>query len=243
MTERSAKPSPASRLRTPIDRAREAVGLWQEAGKAARYDNSIFIWIPKNAGTSVHSALRGHGFVKLKTPRSVRLSFRNRGRVTFGHMAVGSLVDLGLVQRNYVDRAFKFAFSRDPYDRAVSLYRYLSETFVIPNWHGRPTFQQFLQLLADGFYDRIGPYNTRGLSQCSPQSDWLRDTPPDKIYRFEDMAEFAEDISGRLRIDRFDMPHLNKSGDNSTANLSLEEKALIEQIYAEDFATLGYPKR
>jgi hypothetical protein len=233
------KPAPASYR----SRLVEAVQLWSEARRAGAYDDAIFIWIPKNAGSSVHAILRGQGFVKLKSPRAVRLSFRNRGRVTFGHMAIGSLVQAGFVSRQYVDNAFKFAVTRDPYARAVSLYRYLSETFVIPNWHERPNFQQFLRLIADGFYDRIGLYNSRGLSQCSPQSDWLRDTPADKLYRIEDLGEFIADIRDRFGISEDKVPRLNASGGGKPFDLDREDKALIRKIYAEDFERLGYSKR
>ncbi|HEX2803852.1 MAG TPA: sulfotransferase family 2 domain-containing protein [Sphingomicrobium sp.] len=235
--------APAARLKGYFPRLREAVSLWSEAGKAARHDDSIFIWIPKNAGTSIHAVLRDYGFVKLKSPRSVRLSFRGRGRVTFGHMAVGSLVEAGLVSPQFVERSFKFAFTRDPYARAASLYHYLSNTYVIPNWHERPSFRQFLNLLADGFYDRIGLYNTRGLSQCSPQADWLRDTPPDKLYRIEDFGEFLTDIAERWGISASEIPYLNRSGNRAEIELEREDRALIEKIYAEDFDMLGYSRK
>ncbi len=240
MTEADEK-SPSAPESYP-SRLLDGIKLWAEAGRASAYGDAIFIWIPKNAGTSIHAILREHGFVKLKTPRSVRLSFRNKGRVTFGHMAVGSLVDAGIVSLEFVAKAFKFDLTRDPYARAISLYRYLSHTFVIPNWHERPTFHQFLDLLADGFYDRIGPYNVRGLSQCSPQSDWLRQTPADKIYRVEDPGEFVADMSERLHVRLPDIPHLNKSSRTGAGDLAPEEKALIERIYAEDFDTFGYSK-
>jgi hypothetical protein len=222
----------------------ESVNLWREARRASAYDDAIFIWIPKNAGSSVHAILRGQGFVKLKSPRAVRLSFRNRGRVTFGHMAIGSLVEARLVSRQYVANAFKFAFTRNPYDRAISLYTYLSATRAfLPNWHSPPDLRAFLRLLADGHYDRIGLYNSRGLSQCSPQSDWLRDTPADKLYRVEELGGFLDDIRDRWGISAPEIPHLNRSTSGRALNLAREDKLLIDKIYAEDFEMLGYSKR
>lgn len=233
-----------SRPSSYSSRLLESVKLWSEARRASAHDDSIFIWIPKNAGSSVHAMLRGHGFVKLKSPRSVKLSFRNRGRVTFGHMAIGSLVAAGLVSKEYVQSAFKFGFTRNPYDRAISLYTYLSASrTVLPNWHNPPDFRAFLNLLADGHYDRIGLYNSRGLSQCSPQSDWLRDTPADKVYRVEEFSGFLADIRTRWGISVNEVPHLNPSANGHSQELSREEKALIEKIYAEDFERLGYSKR
>jgi hypothetical protein len=221
----------------------DGLKLWNEARRAAGFDDSLFIWIPKNAGTSVYKMLRPHGLVKLRTTRSARLCFRNSGRVTFGHMAIESLVDLDLVSRDFVDRAFKFAFSRDPYARAASLYRYLLDTHVLRNWHEQPTFGEFLRLIADGLYDRIGAYNSRGLSQCNPQVEWLRGVEADKIYRVENLADFIADISERWKIPKSRIPHANQSAAGVRIDLSREEKALIGEIYAEDFNRFGYSKR
>jgi hypothetical protein len=187
--------------------------------------------------------LRRYGLVKLKSPRDVALSFRNRGRVTFGHMAIGPLIDLGLVLPSFVETAFKFALSRDPYARAISLYNYLSTKSVLRNWHEQPDFRNFLRLLADGHYDRIGAYNSRGLSQCSPQVDWLRDTPADKVYRIETPEDFLSEISEHWKILKGALPHENPSVLSADFELSREERSLIDKIYAEDFEVLGYSKR
>lgn len=224
-------------------RLAQALQLWKHARQARKHEDSIFIWIPKNAGTSVYTMLSQHGLVKLKTTRSIRLCFRNSGRVTFGHMAVQSLVELGLVSSDFVDRAFKFALVRDPYARAVSLYRFLSSIAILRNWNRPPTFREFLEIIANGHFDRIGPYNDLGLSQCNPQVAWLRDTPPDRIYKVEDLPEFIGDIEDRWKIPAGGMPHLNQSNPARQVALERQDEALIERIYAEDFEVLGYPKR
>lgn len=215
--------------------------LWRDARQAAHHDDSIFIWIPKNAGSSVYEVLRTHGLVKLKTLGAARHCFRNAGRVTFGHMDIGALVDAGIVDREFVDGAFKFAVTRDPYARAVSLYRYLL-AHVMLNWRENPTFGDFLRLLADGRFDRIGLYNSRGLSQCNPQVEWLRRNWPEKTYKVEKLDEFISDIRDRWGIPISEVPHMNYST-GASIELAREEQALIEQVYAEDFEALGYRKR
>jgi len=247
MTEQPLKNAPHKLRRVPnrlpksyLARAIEVGKLWIDVRRAARHEDSIFIHIPKNGGTSVYTMLHSAGLAKLNTLRAVQLFCRNKGRITFGHMAISSLVELGLVSQAYVDRSFKFALSRDPYSRAASLYRIYSK--VMANWHSTPTFREFLELLAKGYYDRIGPYDDLGMSPCSRQVDWLRDTPPDKIYRVENLAEFTADISERWGIAKPDLVQMNWTSRDADLNLGRDEKALIRQIYADDFETLGYPK-
>ena len=222
-------------------RALDAARLWADSARAARHEDSLFIWIPKNAGTSVYTMLQRNGLVKLTTPRAVRLFFRDSGRVTFGHMGVSSLVEHGFISKEFVDRAFKFAISRDPYARAASLYRVYSKIMV--NWHEPASFTEFFTIIADGFYDRVGPYDRRALSQCNPQVEWLRGAWPDKIYKVENLSEFSADIADRWGIAAPDVLHTNWTARDEPPNLERKEKSLVEQIYAEDFERLGYSKR
>jgi hypothetical protein len=220
---------------------RDRYEIWKEARRSARLPDSIFIWIPKNAGTSIYEMLKQHGLVKLKSATSVRRYFRGSGRVTFGHIDIGALIAEGMVSREFVDGAFKFAITRDPYARAVSLYSYLLK-HELAHWPEPPDFLQLLRILVEGDYDRIGLFNSRGLSQCNPQVAWLRAAPPDKLYKVEELDEFVADLSMRWGVPSWDMPHLNRSA-SEQLNFAREEAELIERIYAEDFEELGYRRQ
>lgn len=228
-------------LRFYVSRWSTALRLWNDARKAAGHEDAIFIWIPKNAGTTVSTLLRDHGMVALGTPRTIRLCFRNSGLVTFGNQSVACLVEDGLISPDFVDRAFKFAISRDPYTRAVSLYRYLSHR-IMSNWREVPNFSDFLQLISNGYYDRVGSYAFRGISLCNPQVEWLRGAWPDKIYKTEELNEFLADARERWGIESPALPHLNSSKSNDI-ELTGDQAKQIERIYAEDFEALGYRKR
>lgn len=230
--------NPQGETDTFRDRVRRSIRSWQ----SSRFPDSIFIWIPKNAGTSLFTLLRRNGLIKLKSRESVKRYFRNSGRVTFGHMAVKPLVADGLVSPQFVENAFKFVVTRDPYARAVSLYQYLHEP-LLSKQPEPPSFLAFLDLLAAGRYAKIGPYNSRGLSQCNPQTEWLRDLPPDKIYKIEEPDELIADLSARWMIPPSRIPHENRSSAAPDLKLSRKERSLIEQIYADDFRLLGYPLR
>jgi hypothetical protein len=215
--------------------------LWNETRVARSYDDSIFVWIPKNAGSSVHAMLRPHGLVKLKTLSTISAFFRNAGRVTFGHMTLASLVERKLVKQDFVDGAYRFAVVRDPYARAISLFSYLSDNAGFSRWRRKPTFGELMELLDAGFYDGVGPFNHRGLSQCNPQVEWLRDARPQSIFRMEEPAQMLRELAERWDLPALELPHENRSV-RTAPNLTLKERGLVERVYRADFEELGYPK-
>lgn len=84
--------------------------------------NAVFVWIPKNAGSRLHRLVGGSRLLDI---HAVCYRFAVKGMVTFGHMDYAMLVDRGFVFRRFYGSAFKFAFCRNPYDLAVSLFSYL----------------------------------------------------------------------------------------------------------------------
>jgi hypothetical protein len=185
------------------------LGLRISAGPRRAWDrmtrksgpDALFIWIPKSAGTSVFTALSELGMRKYKSIDKARHLFPDRGMTTFSHQSVPLLVSAGAVSADYVARAFKFAFVRNPYDRCASLYRYYVKMKRIPAETG---FARFLTTLDEEWrrceampqvpvdamsarlryygeefhYGRsevfpVGLYNSLEWSQCRPQCDWL----------------------------------------------------------------------
>lgn len=200
-----------------------------------------FIWIPKAAGTSIYSWLRSEvGMLKLKNPIAVRGGFPQCGPVTFGHLDYSELLRRGWVDREFDKRAFKFAFVRNPYDRAISLYVYLAR-----GRHVSGSFKDFLRTVAHGVH-RVGLYNRRGLSQCNPQVHWLIGPDGqwlvDRLFRTErfdsEVGALGREIGARPVI-----LHENVSkrpGWVASAYGDDESVALVREIYREDFAALGY---
>lgn len=208
---------------------------------------TVFIWIPKTAGTSLFSALKKQiGMVNLCESISHVKAFKNRGAVTFGHYCYRSLLSAGIVSQTFHDSAYKFCVVRDPYDRSLSLYYYLRRK------EGRCS-QNFLQFLNDVYRNRspVGMYNYLGLSQTNPQVNWIVDENGryvvDKIYRFEDLEEVKHDFSTLFKIPDFDIGHENKvPRENSAEEIFTSHSEilpLIEEIYSPDFALLGYKKQ
>ncbi len=200
--------------------------------------DGVFIWIPKTAGTSLVEML---GAPKLKSLRHVRCRFVNRGIVTFGHLDYSALLKKGYVSPAYDRRAFKFCFTRNPYDRAVSLFYFLKREGRIPL---DSTFLSFCRKLRKEGFEPIGLYHVKGLSQCNPQVRWIEKVDMDFIGRFENLRDDTEEILQRLSIEGISLPHLNATPHRDYRSYYCRKsQEIIEELYSEDFNRLGYDTR
>jgi hypothetical protein len=202
----------------------------------------LFVWVPKCAGTSIYTTLVKYGCAKERWGDPLQ-PFDNRGMVTFGHVDVLQLAQAGIIERAYFERAFKFAFVRNPFDRAVSLYRYLRR---IRNEAVPPetTFSEFCESVGGGDYPPVGLYNYRGLNQCNPIVRWLTDSSGklivDFVGRYENLEADFQEACRRIGI-REPIPHKN-----STRHMPYREhyddhtRAIIERVYREDLERFGY---
>jgi hypothetical protein len=208
--------------------------------------DAIFIHIPKTAGTSLISVLELNGAMSLMDGESARSFFRNRGLTTFNHISLPSLVKAGILSREYLQRAWKFTFVRNPYDRAVSLYTYFisdQSRRMLPT----TTFSIFCSYLEQGAYEPIGLYNWNGLSQLNPQVAWLRDDDGtlfcDFVGKFENLDSDFEQVSQtlRLRKNAKKLPRENRSSRLPIQSYySDREMEIVAKVYAKDFAQFGY---
>ena len=134
---------------------------------------------------------------------------------------------------------FIFSCVRNPYDRAVSLFYYLTDKCP-------PYTQQFMEdgETVNSFWTEKASH-IRPITFTQPQKAWLQDIERiDKIIRFEKLAaEWAE------MQQSFDLPDLeHKNGDTSRPaktwqeELSDESIAITGELYADDFEHLNYER-
>ena len=167
-----------------------------------------YIHIPKTGGVSIVK--------NILTP----LGFERIGR---RHDAY----DASQVEDDY----FVFAFVRNPYSRAVSLYRHryvLSERFRLKN----PDVRTFLNFLHDDY---------RKHDKLFTQFEFLH--PRVELFRFEDFNKEIERLCERLKIKKPVMKkteYFNYYGDYNWEDW-LENKDIltINELFRDDF-TLGY---
>jgi hypothetical protein len=197
--------------------------------------DAVFIWIPKTAGTSLRSIIRA---TALSSLRQVRYGFANQGTITFGHMDYAQLVKDGYVSESFDRSSFKFAFTRNPYDRVVSLYFYL---IVKLEYKKVNSFLEFCRLLKKEGYPPIGLYNVQGLSQCNPQVRWIENTRLDYIGKVESLSEDTGEILTRLGLPQTSIPVRNATNHHHyTHYYCKESRQIIEELYKEDFKAFNY---
>jgi hypothetical protein len=198
--------------------------------------HAVFIWIPKNAGTSIYRTLRRYGCLKAKKIPRVKYRFSQRGLVTFGHMDYARLVSEGYVSPSYDRKAFKFCFTRNPYDRAISLYEYFKTSFP-----ETISFAEFIKYITEQELIPIGLFNSRGLSSCNPQVRWIENIDIDYCGKFESLQQDFNNVLSELRLPKTGLKHLNKSVRTRMQKYyDLETKKRVENFYKEDFERFSY---
>lgn len=183
--------------------------------------NTLFIWIPKTAGTSFYSVLKEKIDMKLYTEKYNL--FNNEGNVSFGHACIGSLMKSNIIKPDYFKSSELITVIRNPYDRFVSLFNDYQRSGRIP-----PSFTQFeFANTLRTMKRKPGLYNSIEFSMCANQSDWLIGSPV--IIKIEELSEFVKD--------NFDveLPTLNCSKDNI---LDDNCRDIVGELYNKDFCIL-----
>jgi len=207
----------------------------------------LFIWIPRTAGTSIFNALSRHGMVQIKWPETLG-AFTGRGMVTFTHMSVMALLELGFIEEEFFRRAFKFCFVRNPWDRLVSLFFKIKEDDGIQGGLDRySSFEQFCKDLPNLHIDPPGFYHYRGYSFFSNQVDWITDGSGrifvDFVGRFENLREDFEKVCSIIGVEA-ELPHDNRSSHRPYWEYYTEEtRRIVEAVYRRDIETFGYSFR
>ena len=201
--------------------------------------NFIFIWIPKNAGSTIYKHLRNEfGCKKIK--KIEKIKNMQPGPYTFGHISVTELINNGYVDTKIIDNCKYICFVRNPYSRTVSLYNYFRKVKLIPN---EMSFKTFLILLRDDFVRPIGLYNSSSLSQANQQCKWIEGVNIDFIGRQENLTSDLNKLYRCFGSDRQDssIEHLNKSThDKYMSYYTKYEINIVNEIYEEDFLKFNY---
>lgn len=189
---------------------------------------TLFFHIPKAAGTSVVRALYGNNGV--------------------GHFPATVLKK---ADPKYFDKAFRFTVTREPYDRLVSAFEFARQggTEDVPFFagHDMGDFPQDFDTFVLEWLTKAD------FTQCDyvfrPQSWFVCDNKGEllvnKLYRMEDMAALAKDLSAHTGRE-ITIPVTNKINRGQGVEAYYTNPAVLEtvnRLYANDFRVLGYPQK
>lgn len=190
-------------------------------------EDVIFVHIKKTGGTSIRDALP---FQEIDIHRSLK------------HYSVRHIIDS--IGQEAWDKAFSFAFVRNPWTRIHSLYRYLKaeNNHIVAHL---PDFKSFLRVVLD----RNASVRSNHLPAGLPQVDWLQDHQGQIQLSFLGRQENLEAdfnvLLSALNLPQVALPALNRtpspSPQDRLAPYDREMKSWMASLYERDFDTFGYP--
>jgi hypothetical protein len=197
---------------------------------------TLFVHIPKTGGQSIeHVFIAESGLTwDTRAPLLLRRKTKEeKGPTRLAHLFAREYVPFGYVTAEQFAASFKFAVVRNPYDRAISEYRYK----IVDKPASRDlTFREYVTSLETGKLTR----------HDVPQSDFVLDDLgamiADQILRFENLAADFADVSRRIFGRAIDLPYVNKStgtmpADAADAGLT----KILYRFYERDFDLFRYP--
>ena len=188
--------------------------------------NCAFIHIPKTAGKTVRKAL---------DLRPATITERNhnpyvtKGRISFGHTTFKEAFTM--MSDEFKENAFKFCFSRNPFDRAVSMYVFLNQSVE----GFTPTKKGFLDYTKLLLIERDRKIVTR--TQCH----WIENTEIDFTGKVENIADDLHHIADKIKVTITEIPVLNTTKHAPYQEYYYQETVdNIVQLYKDDFKRFSY---
>ncbi|MDR5589334.1 sulfotransferase family 2 domain-containing protein [Christiangramia sp. SM2212] len=186
---------------------------------------TIFIHIPKAAGTSVERAFMEDLNIDMENRHSLLLGLSSNK--TIGPKRISHLTATQLVKGHYISEQifkdyFKFAIVRNPYDRLYSTYKFF-------HYNEYFSFDNFILKILDRYLDSEHVHNYFLLPQvnyiCNEKGDLLVDF----IGKLENLKNDFETVKSEIGFKTLELKHYNKS------NRRLAYHALIRKM-ADDFS-------
>lgn len=208
---------------------------------------TIFVHIPKTAGTSVESVLGMHGD---KADIGIRPYFNQQidREHLYGHdlqhMTAADLKHV-LQHDGVFERYFKFAIVRNPWDRLVSVFAWSNQKWANGLELTDGEFEASVrQLHATFITARAARQPPRVGAHLWPQVHFLVDRDRkllvDFIARYENLAEDWERIRRKLGIETVLPSRMRSHHRAYQSYYSNATREMAAEIYAEDIAAFGY---
>lgn len=204
----------------------------------SHFHRSIFIHIPKNAGQSIEKAfLQDLGLAwENRAPLLLRprVDCDNESPPRLAHLTASQYVRLKYIPRKMYKAYFKFCVCRNPWDRAFSLYKYLTD-------QSKP----FAEFVKDDFTRKIyEDHYWFAMSQAKFIESRRGKILVDRIIRFESLDGEFNEIAERLKLKTKRLAHVNKSENARQIDYRKayceKSRDIIADLYSDDVKLFGY---
>jgi Sulfotransferase family len=183
----------------------------------------IFIHIPKTAGQSIEHIFLDLLDLKWETRAPLLLRFNDRpelGPPSLAHLKARDYVRCRYLSQELFDEYFKFTFVRNPWDRAVSIYKYFG-------FNTRFEFKFYLENVL-----KKGLWKDKSWFVC-PQSDFVcgedGKIQVNFVGRFEKLQEDFYQVCQRIGLPPIAVPRIHESS-ISRPGLSLRPRRMAEYV-------------
>ncbi len=184
----------------------------------------VFFHVPKTGGSSITAALAGTSDV---TGRGWQARFHVNGMHSVYEEVRGTL-------RADYPKHLVFAFFRNPWSRALSLYK-----------HAHDDGESLVEYFERWKNGTCRGRNNRDLN-CDPQVSFIVPDACDFVGRFERLEEDFVRLCGQLDI-KCELGHLNRNRTDPTdhvnwrsAYTSQDQVDIVAECFADDVRLLGY---
>jgi hypothetical protein len=202
----------------------------------------IFFELGRTGTTSVQEVLRERGravaawdpelrdrFAALVKRGIRRRGKRYRASVRTINKHIAPWMATEVLAASELRRCFKFAFVRNPFDKAVSLYRYHTGTGEVE----ASDFKAYLERFRERYMD------------AEPQVEWLSDDGGrmlvDYVGRFETLQADFDGICARIGLPRATLPHRNRSERVDFRDYyDGESRRWVAEVFRPDLEAFGY---
>jgi hypothetical protein len=191
--------------------------------------NSIFIRIPKTAGHTIKHFLQDNSQLKIKP-------IFNKGFESYSGRKCKDET-----HSDDWDSSFKFTFVRNPFDRAVSSWKFGGWK---PRYAWKCSFAEFVKRIQSWDLENPKTWNERSWHCCSQYTHLVNDNGNilvDFIGRFENLQEDFNIVCDKIGISKQKLPHKNKTKHKHyTEYYDDETREIVAEKYAKDIEYFGY---
>ena len=192
---------------------------------------TIFVHIPKTAGTSIEKAIGIKALDKTAYRHREEAGIRGVSYALQHYTAEMLMAENSIVP--YWKSYYKFAFVRHPYTRVLSEYFWVK---------GKK--KQGLEFTRQAFKDHLNSYyiklNTdHKLSQTQYIYSSAGKPLVDRVFKFEKIKSSFKVLSNRLKLES-KLEHMQRSSNSNIIELDDDDKDFIYQLYQDDFKNFNY---